>query len=251
MRNFYLKSCQLLLVAILFVCAWQPSKAQITKMKEGQTVESVLAGSTVQPENSSGNEWTADTPLRKPSTSKVGTFTGGLKMNFGILLVPEEYDFSYSIETAMGANYWFHENAYAGIKLGYKGSYISYSNKTKVGKYETWYDEMDMSMHFIHIPVEAGYTIKTKSENFALVPFVGLDFDLGIKGKKEEAYGRTTSNKTKTNLEIGGDMGVGLRLGLRFMIKGYGINCAYALPLNKKAKSFFGEDGQILIGIGI
>lgn len=63
MRNFYLKSCQLLLVAVLFVCAWQPSKAQITKMKEGQTVESVLAGSSVQPENSSENEWTVDIPL--------------------------------------------------------------------------------------------------------------------------------------------------------------------------------------------
>ena len=249
MKNFYLKSCQLLLVAILFVCAWQPSKAQITKMKEGQTVESVLAGSTVQPDNSSENEWTAEEPLRNSSTSRVGTFTGGMQLDLGILLLPKEYDFSFSIEAAMGANYWFHENAYAGIKLGYKGANMSFNNKTKVGK-DTYYAVMDMSMHFIHIPVEAGYTIKTKSENFALVPFVGLDFDLGIKGKKEEAYGRTTSNKTKTNLEIGGDMGVGLRLGLRFMIKGYGINCAYALPLNKKAKSFFGEDGNILVGIG-
>lgn len=250
MGNFYLKSCQLLLVAILFVFAWQPSKAQITKMEEGQTVESVLAGSSVQPENSSGNEWMVDEePLRNSSTSKVGTFTGGMQFDLGILLVPEGYDFSCSMEVAMGANYWFHENAYAAIKLGYKWSDISYRNKTKVGK-DTYYAEMHMSQHFIHIPVEAGYTIKTKSENFTLVPFAGLDFDLGIKGKKEEAYGKTTSNKTKTNLEIGGDMGVGLRLGLRFIIKGYGINCAYTLPLNKKAKDFFSEDGQILVGIG-
>ncbi len=174
-------------------------------------------------------------------TDNTGKWIGAFNfLEFGFLSLPESYDFGYTMAWSIGAHYWFNKNAYAGGKIGYKMA----NSWDREDRYR-----IDVTGHFIHIPLEIGYTIYNKSQKFGIIPYTGFDLDLGVGGKSVQAYYPDYDEK-KSKLKIGGDVGIGLRLGLKIMIHHFPIYATYTLPLNKKHKNFFGEDGHFQIGLG-
>ena len=136
-------------------------------------------------------------------------------------------------EATIGANYEFIENFYVGARLGYLGGSYYFS--------EMGYN-IDTDMHFISIPIELGYTIVSEHK-FGVVPFVGLGFNVGLSGESE-------IDDYEMDLEIGGDLGIDGRAGLRIMLGGWTISGTYHFPLNNNQEEFFGEDAYPEVSIG-
>lgn len=98
-------------------------------------------------------------------------------------------------------------------------------------------------MHFITIPLELGYRLTTKDRLWGVIPFAGLGFNIGLSGKSEY-------DKEKTDLKIGGKLGVEARAGLRVSLHGFQIIGSYHFPMNSKQEGFFGEDAYPELAIG-
>lgn len=177
-----------------------------------------------------------DSPNKKVNTDKNFSssryFTPGFipTMSIGYGFVDSD---GYTYEATFGVNYEFAQNLYIGARIGYLGG----------GSH--FYDQgmtFDSNMHFISIPLELGYTL-VNEQKYGIVPFVGLGFNIGLSGDAE-------INNYETDLEIGGDLGVDGRAGLRLMLSGWTISGTYHFPLNNNQEGFFGEDAYPELSIG-
>lgn len=165
-------------------------------------------------------------------TTTRNSYAGGLipTMSIGYGFVDSD---GYTYEATVGVNYEFVPNLYVGARIGYMG-----------GGYH-FYEQgvtYNSDMHFISIPLELGYTL-VNEQKYGIVPFVGLGFNIGLSGDAE-------INNYETDLEIGGDLGVDGRAGLRLMLSGWTISGTYHFPLNNKQEGFFGEDAYPELSIG-
>lgn len=138
---------------------------------------------------------------------------------------------AFAYEAAIGANYYFLDNVYAGARIGYNSSSVS----SQI---------YDASYHFLEIPLEVGYDWSTSSGKFGVIPFGGFGFNIGLKGTSE------IKGLGKSKAKIGGKTGVDMRFGLRFNIMGFLLTGSYRIPLNDNQKAFFGEDAYPEISIG-
>lgn len=143
----------------------------------------------------------------------------------------------YSYEVTLGVNYEFVRNLYIGARIGYLGGgYNYYSNDYGMNV------AVDCSTHFIAIPIELGYTL-VNDRYFGVTPFVGAGFNIGLSGKVEV-------NDYEEDLEMGGEIGIDARAGLRVMLGGFTISGTYHFPLNDNQEAFFGDDAYPEISIG-
>ena len=148
----------------------------------------------------------------------------------------------FSYEATIGVNYEFIPNLYVGARIGYLG-----------GGYSSSYNEygynasFDASMHFLSIPLELGYIAVTENK-FGIVPFVGLGVNIGLSGEAETKISGYGSEKI--DLELGGELGIDARAGLRLMLAGWTISGTYHFPLNDNQKDFFGDDAYPELSIG-
>lgn len=104
-----------------------------------------------------------------------------------------------------------------------------------------------MDLHFVEIPIEFGYSIKTKNGLFGIVPFVGINTNVGINGKiKTKMYGESASEKIK----IGGKVGFDGRFGVRVILGEFVVTGSFHKALGGKQKDWFGKDTYPEVSIG-
>lgn len=153
---------------------------------------------------------------------------------------------SYEYRATIGANYILPYGLYAGVRIGYNSSnYYSYvyANKTSCSS--------DIKCHLLCIPIEIGYRFLFDSnKEIGFSPFAGIDFNIGLSGKQKI---KLNKEETSEDLEIGGKIGVGGRVGLRLLLWGFNLSGSYVFPFNDKQKQFFGEKSypELTIGFGL
>ncbi len=129
------------------------------------------------------------------------------------------------------------------MRIGYHGGgYNYYSNDYGTNVY------VDCNTHFIVIPIELGYTL-VNNKYFGVTPFVGAGFNIGLSGKVE-VNDYAGSNDFEEDLEMGGEVGIDARAGLRVMLGRFTISGTYHFPLNDNQEAFFGDDAYPEISIG-
>lgn len=138
------------------------------------------------------------------------------------------YSSAFAYEVSAGVNYYF-SNLYCGARVGYLGA--NYYSR-----------ELDTEMNLLVLPTEVGYALG--GHNFAVIPYGGFNFDMGLNGKhKIRDYG-------KKKIDISGDFGVSLRLGLRIRLWGYDLSASYIIPINDEQKRIFNDEPYFGITLG-
>ena len=151
-----------------------------------------------------------------------------MEIGFGFLEHGTTYNSAHAFETSIGVNY-FMSNLYYGARIGYL-----------VANYYS--RELDTEMNLLVLPTEVGYALG--GHNFAVIPYGGFNFDVGLNGKhKIRDYG-------KKKIDISGDVGVSLRLGLRIRLLGYDLSASYTIPINDEQKRIFNDEPYFGITLG-
>lgn len=140
-------------------------------------------------------------------------WTFSCEIGFGFL-DPGDNSSASAFEATLGANYFF-SHLYCGARVGYLGA--DYFNRAG-----------DTYVNYLAFPTEVGYAFG--NNKIALVPYGGLNFDLGLNGKYE------SKDEGTRKINISGDLGVSLRLGLRVRIFAFNLSAAYTIPLNDDQK---------------
>ena len=148
---------------------------------------------------------------------------------------------NFQYEATFGVNYRFPFNMYAGARIGYNScnynGYVKEYNMTTKVQY-----------HFIEIPLELGYALATSNGNWAILPFAGINTNIGLTGKlKSREIG---SDENEGKMKIGGKVGFEARLGLRIRLMEFNITGSYRIPLSDKQKGWAGKDAYPEITIG-
>lgn len=181
-----------------------------------------------------------DTNMPGTTSSDFRRWNPSFYIAYGFLQKPkgtENHCYTYS--ASIGTNYNITEAFYVGARLGYTMS--SYSGLLYSRSTNTTY-------HFIGIPVETGYKISIIPDKFQLIPYVGIDTNIAVKGKMTVGAGES---KDENDIDdIGGKISLGARAGIRFSINNFCLGGAYAIPLNDNCKGAFGENGYFEISIG-
>lgn len=145
---------------------------------------------------------------------------------------------NYMYEATLGVKYNVVNGLYASMRVGYNSA--NYHGRT-MGVTSS------NTAHFVEIPLEAGYTLETPNRQFAIAPFGGIDFNIGVSGKTEKGVGK---NKQSDDVKIGGKLAMGARLGLRLRLWSFNLSGAYHFSMNKKYDIYFGKDAYPEISVG-
>lgn len=157
------------------------------------------------------------------------------EVGYGFLKI----DGAWACKATIGACYSFTDKFYAQGQIGYNSCNIY--DLVKTGRYSSV--TLDSKMHFITIPLEVGYRLTTEDRLWGIIPFAGFGFNIGLNGK-------STFDDVKTDLEIGGKIGVEARVGLRLTLSGFQIIGSYHAPMNSKQEDFFGDEAYPELAIG-
>ena len=112
------------------------------------------------------------------------------------------------------------------------------------GYYNSTY--ADTKTHLLTFPTEVGCALG--KNNFAVIPYGGLNINVGLKGKAEiKDAGKTVETM---DADISGDCGVSLRVGLRFRIYGFNLSASYTVPLNDEQKRIHSNKPYFGISVG-
>jgi len=153
---------------------------------------------------------------------------------------------NFTYEITVGATYKIIQGLYTSARIGYNSAIYNYH----IGSYRTSEAGMnyESQTHFVEIPLEIGYKIQTDNQEFAIIPFGGFDFHIGVSGKtKLESNG---SDAVENKQKIGGKIAMGARLGCRLRLWSFNISGAYHFSLNDNYKGAFGEDAYPEISVG-
>lgn len=144
------------------------------------------------------------------------------------------------VYASSGINYYFTPKFYVGARIGW--STFDYTLKLKgysIG--------VNREYHFLEIPIETGYAIRSIDEKFAVIPFVSLAGNIGISGKDKVSY---SGESVTEDAKIGGELGLESRIGVRLDFWNLNISVAYRFPLNKEQKDWFGKKAFPEISFG-
>lgn len=186
----------------------------------------------------------SDVSVNKTQTSAQGNWVVAYEAGYGFLKKEEGVSGSaYEYRVSIGANYVFPYGLYAGLRIGYNSSnYYSYAYANRT----TYTGEI--KCHLLCIPIELGYrTTFDSDKTTGVAPFTGLDLNVGLSGKQKI---KINNNANNTNLKVGGDIGVGARIGLRLLLWDFDITASYVFPLNDKQKDYFGVKSYPEISFG-
>ena len=154
---------------------------------------------------------------------------------------------NYAYEASVGFAYHFTYNIYGSARIGYNSSNYSYHYN---GDRETRSVENKTNLHFLQIPLEAGYMLQTTNKLWGIVPFAGITTNIGLPGKSKYRELGTGGSSESKKAKIGGKLGLEARLGVRLRIYGFNLSGSYHLPINKKQEEFFGKDSYPEVSIG-
>ena len=210
----------------------------------------VYEGMELQIPNEKGQEFKEKHDVQQYDSNVVtesedkGKWVMSYEVGYGFLDKEEGTSGSaYEYRATIGANYVLPYGLYSGIRIGYNSSnYYShaYANKTNYSG--------EVTCHLLCIPLELGYRATFNSnKNVGIAPFAGIDLNVGISGKQKIKINKTEESQ---NLEIGGKLGVGARVGLRLLLWGFDVTGSYVFPLNEKQKGYFGEKSYPEISFG-
>lgn len=192
----------------------------VNKGKQTKTTDVELSETPVAQTNSTA----------KAAKSQTGNLEFVGEIGYGFI----EGSDNFMYEITAGVNYFFLKNLYAGARIGYNSA--NYNSMVKV---EGQSINSKSGCHLLQIPLELGYAFRYHS--FALVPFAGLNANIGLSGKsKIRTYGKngkTESHKQKT----GGKVGIGARAGLRLCLGDFAISGSYQIPMTDEQKKWFGK----------
>lgn len=149
-------------------------------------------------------------------------------------------DDAFAYKATMGFTYSLTKSFYVGAQIGY--------NSFNYNKYLRGYGTVESNAHFITLPLEVGYKLMTDNGKWGIIPFAGVGFNIGLKGKT--IMNEHLDNRHGEDIKIGGKLGMEGRLGVRASIYIFNITGSYHLPLNSKQESFFGEDAYPELSIG-
>ncbi len=165
----------------------------------------------------------------------VGKFEFAGELGFGFIKGADNYMY----EATIGANYRLPYNIYVGARIGYNSA-----NYIGLTKYEWRYIQVKQNYHLLEIPLELGYSLKNASETLGLIPFVGFNINIGLSGKDKLRTFGSDGKEVSQKVKIGGEVGVGARVGVRVCLWGFDITGSYQIPLNDKQKGWFGKDAS-------
>ena len=219
-----------------------PVKNQAQEIVSGTQVENAVSVSNeTKPSDSSlAMESHQDTPSVSNDTETPWAFT--FEIGYGFIKGSSNYQY----EATIGANYHLPFNLYAGARIGYNGANYNVSGTDDEGHSAT----LETQYHFIEIPVELGYALATPNKNWAIVPFVGINANIGLTGKSKYKTLGSGGEKYEGKEKIGGKIGFEAKLGIRLRLAGFNISGSYHMPLNDKQKGWFGKDAYPEISIG-
>ena len=110
---------------------------------------------------------------------------------YGILPKPDygSSGSAFTLTFTFGANYYFWKSLYAGARIGY-----AYANTQSCFQFpgEYTYNTIDVSKHYIMIPIEAGYDFWMLKNKLGLTPYAGFDFGFNVKSKVVNKIGSNT-----------------------------------------------------------
>lgn len=168
-------------------------------------------------------------------------WTGCLEISYGFLKTEKgAKGTSLAYRFTAGANYHIMKDFYVGARIGYNSA--TYNSYVRPASQES-------EFHLLCIPIETGYSFYfNDSRTLGVIPFAGLDFNIGLSGKaktKVSGYG-----EQKEKIKIGGKVGVGARIGVTLNLWGFSLTGSYVLPVNDNQKRYFGKDAYPEVGIG-
>lgn len=219
-----------------------PVKGQVQEIVSGTQVENVVSvpNETKPSDSSLAMESHQDTPSVSTDSESPWVFVD--EIGFGFIKGSKNFQY----EVTIGANYHLPFNLYAGARIGYNGANYNVSGTDDEGHSAT----LETQYHFIEIPVELGYALATPNKNWAIVPFVGINANIGLTGKSKYKTLGSGGEEYSGKEKIGGKIGLEARLGLRLRLAGFNISGSYRIPLNDKQKGWFGKDAYPEISIG-
>lgn len=149
-----------------------------------------------------------------------------LNMSYGFAPTTEDGNVktsAFAYVATVGANYNITKSFYVGARIGYGycQNHIYYSEIGNSVSYDT-------DNHSIIVPVVIGYRLYL-SNNFAFVPYAGLDINCLLKSTTETRKG---TNKEKSSVKIKDRFGANGRLGLRVSLWGLTIGGAYVFSFD-------------------
>lgn len=151
-------------------------------------------------------------------------------------------------EITFGANYRFPFNLYAGARIGYNSG--NYNMAVKGDGEHVRNANWESNYHFIEVPLEVGYMLTTTNKKWGIVPFAGINANIGLTGKEKYKELGSGGNSESKKLKIGGKLGLEAKIGLRIrLIEILNISGSYRIPLNDKQKEWFGKDAYPEISI--
>lgn len=153
---------------------------------------------------------------------------------------------NFQYEFTFGANYRFPFNLYAGARIGYNSSNYNMSESDGNGHSIN----IESTCHFIEIPLEVGYALTTSNKLWGIVPFAGINTNIGLTGKNKYKELGSGGEKHENKIKIGGKFGFEARFGVRLRLAEFNISGSYRIPLNDKQKGWVGEDAYPEITIG-
>ena len=169
----------------------------------------------------------------KNKDEKVGKFEFAGELGFGFIKGADNFMY----EATVGANYRLPYNLYVGARIGYNSAY--YIGLIAIDGQNI---NAEQNYHLLEIPIEFGYSLKNESETLGLIPFVGFNTNIGLSGKYKQRVLGTGGKEKSQKVNIGGKVGIGVRVGVRVCLWGFDITGAYQIPLNNKQKGWFGKD---------
>lgn len=137
--------------------------------------------------------------------------------------VSSSNNFTYAMTA--GINYNISKSFYVGARIGYSLAHTNTSYSVGIGSYHN----TTTDTHMLTLPVETGYKLYLVKDKVALIPYLGLDVNCGLKCKIEQ---KDNYSSEKKNAKIKDRFGVNGRIGVRFNLWGFDIGCAYLFPFN-------------------
>lgn len=219
-----------------------PVKGQVQEVVSDTQVENAVSVSSETKPNDSS--LAMETHQDKPSVSDDSGSPWVFVSEIGYGFIKGSSNFQY--EFTIGANYHLPFNLYAGARIGYNSG--NYNSLISDGEGHS--ATLETQYHFMEIPIEFGYALATSNKNWAIVPFAGINTNIGLTGKSKYKTLGSGGEENSGKEKIGGKIGLETRLGLRLRLAGFNISGSYRIPLNDKQKGWFGKDAYPEISIG-
>ena len=172
--------------------------------------------------------------LSEENISRKGLWLPVYEMAYGFI----EGKSHWNLRFTGGANYFCTDHLYVRGQIGYSTVCVN----TYIRGENLEFLSLNGQNHYIMLPFQVGYLIGPANGSFALVPFAGLDINIGVKSKCKS---KTRYEESVTKSDIGGKVGLGFRLGAELRFNGLALSGSYVVSMNDKQKAFYGPDGYI------